>query len=129
MTTGTGKAKAAPSAEASHRMQPPRGTALDIAQFNHAEWFAAHKSAIEAMDALDQMEAPDCATPAERERFRQRRRAAFVAVRDIGFMAGAMVVLNHAHIELKSSSAPVNDAIADVKKEQRERAERRKAGK
>lgn len=109
------------SAPVAHRAQPPRGLALDVSTLNEAEWGANQKAQIHIMDLLDQMEIPDDLPKAEREKFRVQRRAAFVAARDASLVSGAMFRLNKAHIEMKTDTTPVNDAIADVKVAQRER--------
>lgn len=128
-TNGKAKKSTDVAVDPSHRMQPPRGTALAIAELNETEWEQAQRAAILGMDALDQMEASGTATVTEREAFRLQRRSAFAALRDIGLMAGPMHRLNKSHIELKTSTTPVNGRIADVKAAQRERGERRRGGK
>jgi len=118
ITTDKDSSKAAP---VSHRAQPPRGLALDVAQLNESEWLENQRALIRIMDELDAMDIPDSLPKGERDAFRAQRRAAFIAARDGSLMSGAMFRLNKAHIEMKTATKPVNAAIDDVKAAQKER--------
>lgn len=118
---------AAPEPSAEKRLhgaqQMPR-LARDVIQADESVLFDMHEDAIDAMEALHELELPADAPPEQRA----AKRRAFMAMSAVARLSAPMEVANTTYLEMKTDGRATRAALDKVRTAQAERSERKKAG-
>lgn len=123
MAVDTGAQPATPKRVHNAQQMPRLGR--DVIEANESVLFDVHEDAIDAMEALHDLELPADATPEQRA----VKRRAFLAMSAVARLVAPMETANTNYLQMKGDGTATRDALAKVKAAQRERAERRRGTK